>query len=93
MNRRASRSLTVSRGWPRVARQGEGWWACLDSNQKPDRCKGRTLPGGSSKISVSRSRSFTFVRVCSRGFCRIIGGMGNRRVSIRSGPRWHHSRG
>src|SRR5207302_428603 len=22
---------------PRVARQGEAWWACLDSNQEPDR--------------------------------------------------------
>src|SRR5436853_6452469 len=22
---------------PRVARKGEAWWACLDSNQEPDR--------------------------------------------------------
>ena len=50
------------------------WWACLDSNQEPDRYERRPLPGSSSKISVSRSRSFTFVRVCSRGFCRITGG-------------------
>ncbi len=26
------------------------------------------------KISVSRQRSCTFVRVCSRGFCRVYGG-------------------
>ena len=50
------------------------WWACLDSNQEPDRYERRTLSGSSSKISVSRSRSFTFVRVCSWGFCRITGG-------------------
>ena len=56
----------------------EGWWACLDSNQEPDRYERSTLAGNSSKISVSRSRSFTFVRVCSRGFCRITGGIEDR---------------
>src|SRR3981189_2603001 len=45
----------------------------LDSNQEPDRYERGTLPGSSSKIGISRSRSFTFVRVCSRGFWRITG--------------------
>ena len=48
-------------------------------NLQPDRYERRTLSGKSSKISVSRSRSFTLVRVCSRGFCRITGGIENRR--------------
>jgi hypothetical protein len=64
---------------PRVARQGEAWWACLDSNQEPDRYERRTSSRNLSKISVSRSISFTLVRVCSRGFCRITGGMEDRR--------------
>src|SRR6266851_9042092 len=55
------------------------WWACLDSNQEPDRYQRSTPAGNSNKTSVSRSRSFTFVRVCSRGFCRITGGMEDRR--------------
>src|SRR5690242_16762181 len=51
------------------------WWARQDSNLQPDRYERRTLSGNSSKISVSRSRPFAFVHVCSRGFCRIIGGV------------------
>ena len=70
----------------------EGWWACLDSNQEPDRYERRTPSGNSNKISVSRSRYFTFVRVCSRGFCRITGGMEDRRKPPtgldRTGPRF-----
>jgi hypothetical protein len=50
-----------------------------DSNLQPDRYERSTLAGNSNKISVSRSGSFTFVRVCSRGFCRITGGMEERR--------------
>src|SRR5882762_10483954 len=57
----------------------EGWWARQDSNLQPDRYERSTLAENSNKISVSRSRSFTFVRVCSRGFCWITGGMEDRR--------------
>ena len=68
------------------------WWACLDSNLQPDRYERRSLPGSSSKISVFRSRSSTFVRVCSRGFCWITGGMEDRREPPtgfdRTGPRF-----
>ena len=71
---------------PRVARQGEAWWARQDSNLQPDRYERKTLPGNSSKISVFRSRSFTFVRVCSRGFCRITGGMEGHRTANRPRP-------
>jgi hypothetical protein len=68
------------------------WSACLDSNQEPQRYERSTLPGSSSKISVSPSRSFTFVRVCSRGFWRITGGIEDRREPPtgldRTGPRF-----
>ena len=57
-----------------------------DSNLQPDRYERSTLPGNSSKISVSRSLSFTFVRVCSRGFCRITGGVVDRRAPNRARP-------
>jgi delta 1-pyrroline-5-carboxylate dehydrogenase len=42
----------------------EGWWARQDSNLQPDRYERSTLAGISNKISVSRSRSFTSMRVC-----------------------------
>src|SRR4029077_3932284 len=30
-------ALVLRAAAPRAARQGEAWWACLDSNQEPDR--------------------------------------------------------
>ena len=30
-------ALVLRAAAPRVAREGEAWWACLDSNQEPDR--------------------------------------------------------
>jgi hypothetical protein len=72
--RRARFAFGLAVAPPRVA-EGEAWWACLDSNQEPDRYERSTLPGNLSKISVSRSGSCTFVRVCSRGFRRITGGI------------------
>src|SRR4030088_721227 len=70
----------------------EDWRAQQDSNLRPDRYERRTLAENSNKISVSRSRSFTFVRVCSRGFWRITGGIEDRREPPkglnRTGPRF-----
>ena len=45
------------------------------TNLRPHRYERSTRAGNSSKISVSRSKSCTFVFVCSRGFCRISGGV------------------
>jgi hypothetical protein len=74
---------------PRFA--SEGWWARQDPNLQPDRYERRTLSGNPSKISVSRSRSFAFVRVCSRGFWRITGGMETRRGSRLDGSAFRTS--
>src|SRR3954453_8862946 len=75
---------------PAVAREAsEGWWARQDSNLQPDRYERRILPENPSKTGVSRRRLFTFGRVCSRGFWRIIGGIGPLRTA--SWPRPHGS--
>jgi len=56
------------------------WWACLDSNQEPDRYERSTLSENSSKFNVSPPRSFEFVHICSRRFCRITGGVKPRQI-------------
>lgn len=53
-------------------------WAQRDLNLQPGRYERRTLPASSSNFSVFRSRSFTCVRVCTRGFWRITGGIDGR---------------
>src|SRR3954469_21563079 len=55
---------------PRVARQGEAWWACLDSNQEPDRYERPALTielQARASVAACDTRRCRFPLQCSVG--------------------------
>jgi hypothetical protein len=65
---------SVLRGCATRSPKGEAWWACLDSNQEPDRYERGEYPKDLNIFNDSRARLLVFMHICSRGFCGISGG-------------------